>query len=823
MQLAARQQQQLLPRPRRDADQRGAAQLPRPARSRQRYPLATMTRRHPRHGLQGRQRRPARVALVQAPQDPRVRGGARSSAPTSYIKDPAFLPLEEVARAVRPAVRRRAAPRVPRRSSSRPTSRSSTSGTSSAKGALPVVKILVTGSAGFIAGYLVEELLGAGHEVVGLDNFSKYGPVERGFDAHPRYRGVDGRRQGRRPAQGAARRLRPVRRRRGDHRRHLALPRAGLRPDRRERADHRRRLRRRDLARTRSAQLQKITVVSSSMVYESTDVYPDARGRAAALPAAAVDLRLPEAGDRVLRPGGPRAVRPALHDRPAVQLRRHRREAGPVRQGGHVGQRQAGDEPRRARPGPEGAQGPGPAAHPGRRPAGPPLHLRRRPRARHPPGDRVARRASTRTSTSRRDESTTVLELAELIWRKIQRRRAVPLRLRRAVSPTTCRSACPSVEKAQRRARLRGDDVARPRRSTRSSRGSRPRSRSGESDAESAGDSRRSSSRLYARPLLPSAERAAKARLWRTLCDAFFSRYVPADGTVSTSAPATATSSTTSATRRIAIDLNPDTVRSAAPGVEVHRCRWSGSARRSRRRRVDLAFASNVFEHLRGPDVLLEVLAAIRARAAAGRTAHDHAAERPRAWRRVLGLLRSHASADREGDGRGARDGRASRSSSAGPVPALHDQEPAAPVALAGPALPGLAPRPVAVGRQMLVVARRPTMSGDRPSPTAVDFIMPVYNEGREHRPRAGRDLRTRPAAQARPDRLRLRRGRHRAGRPRARPADIPGVELVKNTLGRGVVNAIRAGIAATTGRGRHRDDGRPVGRPERSCPGWSS
>ena len=54
------------------------------------------------------------------------------------------------------------------------------------------MKILVTGSAGFIAGYLIEELLGAGHEVVGLDNFSKYGPVERGFDANPHYRGVTG-------------------------------------------------------------------------------------------------------------------------------------------------------------------------------------------------------------------------------------------------------------------------------------------------------------------------------------------------------------------------------------------------------------------------------------------------------------------------------------------------------------------------------------------------------------------------------------------------------------------------------------------------------
>ena len=40
------------------------------------------------------------------------------------------------------------------------------------------MKILVTGSAGFIARLLVEELLGRGHEVVGLDNFSKYGRVD---------------------------------------------------------------------------------------------------------------------------------------------------------------------------------------------------------------------------------------------------------------------------------------------------------------------------------------------------------------------------------------------------------------------------------------------------------------------------------------------------------------------------------------------------------------------------------------------------------------------------------------------------------------------
>jgi UDP-glucose 4-epimerase len=59
-------------------------------------------------------------------------------------------------------------------------------------GSYPALKILVTGSAGFICGYLVAELLQAGHEVVGVDNFSKYGPVKRGHDSDARYRLVTG-------------------------------------------------------------------------------------------------------------------------------------------------------------------------------------------------------------------------------------------------------------------------------------------------------------------------------------------------------------------------------------------------------------------------------------------------------------------------------------------------------------------------------------------------------------------------------------------------------------------------------------------------------
>ena len=77
------------------------------------------------------------------------------------------------------------------------------------------MKVLVSGSAGFIGGYVVEELLNRGHEVVGIDNYSKYGKVVKSYDDHPNYDFHRGRCPRHRPDDRAAHGLRPLHRRRG--------------------------------------------------------------------------------------------------------------------------------------------------------------------------------------------------------------------------------------------------------------------------------------------------------------------------------------------------------------------------------------------------------------------------------------------------------------------------------------------------------------------------------------------------------------------------------------------------------------------------------
>ena len=52
--------------------------------------------------------------------------------------------------------------------------------------------VVVSGSAGFIGGYVSQALLDRGYSVIGVDNYSKYGKVVRSYNGHPNYRFVEG-------------------------------------------------------------------------------------------------------------------------------------------------------------------------------------------------------------------------------------------------------------------------------------------------------------------------------------------------------------------------------------------------------------------------------------------------------------------------------------------------------------------------------------------------------------------------------------------------------------------------------------------------------
>jgi UDP-glucose 4-epimerase len=54
------------------------------------------------------------------------------------------------------------------------------------------MQVLVSGSSGFIGGYVVQELLARGYRVIGIDNHSKYGRVSHSYDRDPNYRLVEG-------------------------------------------------------------------------------------------------------------------------------------------------------------------------------------------------------------------------------------------------------------------------------------------------------------------------------------------------------------------------------------------------------------------------------------------------------------------------------------------------------------------------------------------------------------------------------------------------------------------------------------------------------
>ena len=138
-------------------------------------------------------------------------------------------------------------------------------------------RVLVSGSSGFIGGYLVAELLDRGYAVTGVDDHSKYGKVRRSFDDHPRSQLHRGRRRRCLPDARAAGRLRPFHRRRGAGRRDSyfhAYPYDLLAANERITAGSCDAA----IAAHRAGRLRKVTYLSSSMVYEGTRHWPSREG-----------------------------------------------------------------------------------------------------------------------------------------------------------------------------------------------------------------------------------------------------------------------------------------------------------------------------------------------------------------------------------------------------------------------------------------------------------------------------------------------------------------------------------------------------------------
>jgi SAM-dependent methyltransferase len=104
---------------------------------------------------------------------------------------------------------------------------------------------------------------------------------------------------------------------------------------------------------------------------------------------------------------------------------------------------------------------------------------------------------------------------------------------------------------------------------------------------------------------------ARKNAIWRVLCRDFFQRYVcPSDTVLDVGAGACEFINHIHCARKLALDLNIDTVRHASPDVHVIRGKSSAIGLLDSAL-VDVAFSSNFFEHLPSREELLVTLAEI--------------------------------------------------------------------------------------------------------------------------------------------------------------------------------------------------------------------
>ena len=103
-----------------------------------------------------------------------------------------------------------------------------------------------------------------------------------------------------------------------------------------------------------------------------------------------------------------------------------------------------------------------------------------------------------------------------------------------------------------------------------------------------------------------------KRAMWKVLAERVFQQYLPPNATVvDLGAGNCELVNALVAKRRVAVDLNPDTAKCAAPGVEVL-LTSSEDLSDLNDESVDAVFTSNFFEHLPNKDALLRTLAEAR-------------------------------------------------------------------------------------------------------------------------------------------------------------------------------------------------------------------
>jgi SAM-dependent methyltransferase len=105
----------------------------------------------------------------------------------------------------------------------------------------------------------------------------------------------------------------------------------------------------------------------------------------------------------------------------------------------------------------------------------------------------------------------------------------------------------------------------------------------------------------------PQEEFDFRIKMWKTLCEIFFQKYVPEDGTVVDVASGYCEFiNAIKARNKIALDINPNAKKFADANVKVI-LSLSTNMKNIESNSVDVTFASNCFEHLNREEIILTI------------------------------------------------------------------------------------------------------------------------------------------------------------------------------------------------------------------------